>query len=227
MREIILDQYFHYSSRTTTCALSRWLHGSESRWGCRGQACLTWSMKRIVLAVAVLLISSIVPLETATASSTSPSCPPSVIHISQSGVLAGAGSVNLLFSITSDSRQDCSLKGYPRFHFYAESGARLSVGETDRATPDGNWLGGLAKGISLPKVTLSKGKHVASFFMDGNEMATSAHCISTKNAVGMLPRSQTPIHISLTEGSSYNWCAGIMIHPIVPGITGKDPPGPI
>jgi hypothetical protein len=163
------------------------------------------------------------------ASTTVKTCVSSALHLEYDQVRAGTGNVNLFFLIRNGSSESCALRGFPRPTFLGSNGTRLSISQTNSADSDGNDLGGLRPGLAIPTVILAASNGVASFSIYGRDMPhgnSLKGCVKTRTMLTELPGVAGRYTIALTPNSEIfdTWCGGVIIHPIVPGRTGVDPP---
>jgi len=161
-------------------------------------------------------------------------CAVSSVRVTDFNTVVGAGNVNDLFWIRNLASSACSLRGYVRVEYVGVYGIGVSdakpklltVSEARSYGRDGNDVGGLKKGLSIPTVVL-KSNGVASFWLYGTDEqhGTSAtnRCIISDKMLLWLPGSSTSITVQPLKNNGFYWCGGFTAHPIVPGESGSDP----
>lgn len=188
-------------------------------------------MRRIQIVVLsiTLFLSGCVSLtgNTSASATTVESCAASAVRVTYGGFLGGAGSENNLFWVTNVGTQSCSLHGYPEVNFLGPHAVQLSLKVTNTANRDYNDLGGLKRGEALPTVSLAAHGGVGSFMIYGTDVqhgSPPSTCIETRKMLVTLPNVEQHYTVLTPVGSSFYWCGGIAVHPLVPGRTGADPP---
>jgi hypothetical protein len=185
-------------------------------------------MQIVVLSVTLFLSGCISLADNTSADATTlESCSASAIHVTFSGFLGGAGSINNLFWVTNAGGQTCVLHGYPVVTFLGPHAVQLSLKVTNTANRDYNDMGGLKRGEALPTVSLSAHGGVASFMIYGTDIqhgSPPTTCIETRKMLVTLPNVEQRYTVLAQIGSAFYWCGGIAVHPLVPGRTGADPP---
>jgi Protein of unknown function (DUF4232) len=182
--------------------------------------------------VAALSLCSfaIVNWQGAEASTSAPLCSQSELRVTYSGILAGTGNFNMFFVVKNVSSKNCSLRGFPQTSFKGAENVQLRVPYVDSADSDGNDLGGLRPGEAIPTVVLAAGHGVASFSIYGrDEPRTNSlkGCEEWRRMLVELPdvKSTETVYRLAQNEMSYLWCGSIVVHPVVPGRSGTDPPG--
>jgi hypothetical protein len=105
----------------------------------------------------------------------------------------------------------------------------LVVKQADNYGKDGNDLGGLASGLSMPTVDLSSTKSSASFWIYGVENSTTgpngvpSRCITSFKMTLRLPGDTKSLLARLAPGQGFYFCSTVNVHPIVGGSSGSDP----
>jgi hypothetical protein len=105
----------------------------------------------------------------------------------------------------------------------------LVVKQADNYGKDGNDLGGLAPGLSMPTVDLSSTKSSASFWIYGGENSITepngnpSRCITSFKMTLRLPGDARSLVARLAPGQGFYFCTTVNVHPIVPGSSGSDP----
>jgi hypothetical protein len=155
-------------------------------------------------------------------------CSGGQLHLEYSGQRVGTGNVNLIFLIKNVGLDTCTLRGFPRVSYVGPHDTRLSVPQTNSADNDGNDLGGLRPGVTVPTARLAGSHGVVSFSIYGRDETNGnaeKECINTRKMLTELPGVKGVITLLLTPvQGNFVWCGGITMHPIVPGTTGADPP---
>lgn len=167
-----------------------------------------------------------------------PSCTTASVRITDYNTVVGAGSVNDLFRIKNVSRQACSLRGYARVAYMGVYGIgtpykdpdRLTVSEVRSYGRNGNDIGGLKKGLSIPTVTLQPDGGGASFWLAGTDephVNQQSRCIISYKMLVWLPGSLGSMAVPPLHANGFYWCGTFAAHPILPGESGSDPPMPL
>lgn len=166
------------------------------------------------------------------------SCTTVSVRITDYNTVVGAGSVNDLFWIKNVSRQACTLRGYVRVAYVGVYGIgtpykdhhRLTVREVRSYGRNGNDIGGLKKGLQIPRVTVQPDGGLASFWLAGTDEPVGnppGRCIVSYKMLVWLPGSSTSIAVQPLRANGFYWCGGFAAHPILPGKSGSDPPRPL
>jgi hypothetical protein len=187
--------------------------------------------RRLTVFVSMLcLISlSISNRQIAGAANSVPTCSQSELHVDYDGTLAGTGNFNMFFLVKNVSARSCSLRGFPRASFRGADDVRLRVSQGNDPDRDGNDLGGLSPGVKIPRVVLAAGHGVASFSVYGRDQPhvnSLKGCQEWRRMLIELPgaRGFATVYALTSHEMSFLWCGGIIMHPVVPGPSGTDPP---
>jgi hypothetical protein len=199
--------------------------------------CQTDTMRRgaTTLAVVVLcLVGVLVAMSSPRAvGAVVPRCAANSVRVTDYKSAVGAGNVNDLFWIRNVSSSTCSLRGYVRVAYVGVYGigattARphsLVVSESRSYGRDGNDLGGLKMGVSIPTVILKR-HGLASFWLYGTDEqhgTPPSRCIVSHEMLVWLPGSAASLTVNSATNDGYYWCGGFAAHPIVAGESGSDP----
>ncbi|MGC1420561.1 MAG: hypothetical protein WA786_10650 [Acidimicrobiales bacterium] len=197
------------------------------------------SRGRLVLAIVAIFAGfSACGTSGATSNHVAPRCGPSSVRITDFNTLVGAGSVNDLFWIRNVSLEACTLRGYVRVAYIGAYGMgptenhphRLQVSEAHSYGRDGNDVGGLKGGLRIPTVTLQPESGIASFWIYGTDEPHSpppTRCIVSHKMLVWLPGASSLIVVQPLRANGFFWCGGFVVHPVVPGESGSDPPMPL
>lgn len=165
-------------------------------------------------------------------------CTAGSVRVSEYSFQGGAGNVNYLFRITRKGNRSCSLHGYVDVSFVGiygfgseplKNAHSLVVKRVENRGIDGNDLGGLAPALPMPTVDLSSEKSAASFWVYGNENATTqlngvaSRCITSFEMKLKLPGDTQSIVARMATGQGFYFCGTVDVHPVVPGSSGSDP----
>lgn len=196
-------------------------------------------MRRTVTILSVTAALVVGALETSVGSTAAagaaPPCSARAVRISDYNTIVGTGNVNDLFWVRNIASTSCSLRGYVRVAYVGVYGIatphknphRLTVREVRSYGRDGNDLGGLKKGLSVPTVTLEAHGGVASFWLYGTDEPHNdppTRCITSYTMLAWLPGSSSSITVQPRRNNGFFWCGGFAAHPIVEGRSGSDPP---
>ena len=199
-------------------------------------------MRRASVIVTMFVLLSVafpnVMSTSSTAAAVAPVCTASSVRISDYNTLVGTGSVNDLFWIRNVTSHVCSLRGYVRVSYVGVYGIgtpykepqRLSVPEVHSYGRVGNDVGGLKRGLSMPRVTIRPDGGVASFWLAGTDEPVGnlpGRCIDSREMLVWLPGSSTSIVVQPLRANGFFWCGGFAAHPILPGKSGSDPSMPL
>jgi hypothetical protein len=167
-----------------------------------------------------------------------PRCPAASVRVNEYSFQGGTGHVNYLFRITNKVNRTCSLHGYAHVSFVGiygfgwkplKNGHPLVVQQVEDHGGDGNYIGGLATGLSMPTVDLSTTKSAASFWIYGLENSTTgpngvaSRCITSFEMRVKIPGDQKSLVARLAPGQGFYFCGPVGVDPIVPGSSGSDP----
>jgi hypothetical protein len=159
-----------------------------------------------------------------------PPCYASAVRVTEHNAVVGAGHVNDLFWIRNISDRACSIRGYPRVEYVDSKGTSLSVASSDSPGNDGNFVGGLKRGLAVPPSILVARGGLASFWVDGLDIQAGSPppaCIHTTRMFVLLPRIMTLTRVITPRGNGYFWCGGVLVLPVLPGNSGSDPSRPL
>jgi hypothetical protein len=95
---------------------------------------------------------------------------------------------------------------------------------------DGNDIGGLKRGLPVPRVTVQPNGGVASFWLTGTDEPVGnppGRCIVSHKMLVWLPGSSISIVVQPLRANGFFWCGGFAAHPILPGKSGSDPSMPL
>ena len=199
-------------------------------------------MRRASVVVTMFVLLSVgfptVMSSSSTAAAVARGCAASSVRITDYNTLVGAGSVNDLFWIRNLSSHACSLRGYVRVAFVGVYGSgtpykdpqRPVVREVHSYGRDGNDIGGLKRGLPVPRVTIQPDGGVASFWLAGTDEPVGnppGRCIDSREMLVWLPGSSTSIVVQPLRANGFFWCGGFAAHPILPGKSGSDPSMPL
>lgn len=141
-------------------------------------------------------------------------CAGTDLAVSLGGTSAGAGhrGLAILFRNTGPAR--CYLRGYPRVVALDAAGRQVARAAQ---SPRG-YLGGLAAGRSIPRVTLAPGG-TASAMVEGLAFngASGRACAAYRGLLVTPPGGTRPTRLTLTG----DLCSGLQVHPFVSGRTGR------
>lgn len=128
---------------------------------------------------------------------------------------AGAGHSAVLLIFTNTGAATCRLYGYPGADALDAAGKTLAHAKRTTA----GYMGGLAAGAKIPTVDVTSGQ-AASAMLE----ATGAHADGSACTVyaGLLVTPPDETQSSRVAWPS-NGCADLQIHPIVAGVTGRQP----
>jgi hypothetical protein len=205
------------------------------------EACENQAVKRMFLVTLLIVVIGHVFTSSGPASaesSTLPRCSTASVRVDEYSFQGGAGNLNYLFRIARTGSRACSLHGYVHVSFVGTYGLKpepltkvrtLAVKQSLNRGMDGNDIGGLAPGIEMPTVSLSSAGSAASFWLYGNDAATSGpngvalRCISSSEMRLRLPGDAKSLTVHMAPGQDFNFCGTVNVHPIVPGSSGSDP----
>jgi hypothetical protein len=145
-----------------------------------------------------------------------PPCQDGQILVSNAGGGAGLGHVDQVLLFTNDSQATCTLSGYPGVAGLDAQGSQIVQAER---TPSG-YFGGLQNSATTPPIVALAPGQSASAIVEGTDSpAGSATSCPTYPALLVTPPNLT-VSVRVTPGLP--GCSPIEIHPLVPGISGRE-----
>ncbi|MBO0871386.1 MAG: DUF4232 domain-containing protein [Micromonosporaceae bacterium] len=139
-------------------------------------------------------------------------CATSGLTVSLGHAGAGAGHRGVAVVFGNSGSVGCYLRGYPRVVALDASGRQVA---SATHTPRG-YLGGLAQGHSIGKVTLAPGG-TGSAYVEGMAFNPDGTACTGYRALLVTPPGGTsPTRLDLTG----DLCSGLQVHPVVSGSTG-------
>ena len=163
------------------------------------------------------------------ASSTSQSslrCGSDQLSVVWRGTTGGlAGTFGDLFWIRNEGTSPCVISGFPSVAVSVK-GKRLSMKTKDLEGHNGNDQMGVAPGRRIPSIRLLSGG-VASFWVFGNDVTST--CINADDMTVAVKSLSGFASIPAPEGfQAWTYCGGgFEVNPMVPGVSGSDPPRPL
>jgi hypothetical protein len=179
----------------------------------------------VVIASSMALIGG----STSGASSTSQSsmrCGDDQLSVVWRGTTGGlAGTFGDLFWIRNEGTSPCVLSGFPSVAIYLK-GKRQPIKTKDLEGHYGNDQMGVATGGRIPSIRLLR-EGVASFWVFGNDVASN--CIKGDDMTITVKSLSGFASIPVPKGfQSWIYCGGgFEVNPMVPGVSGSDPPRPL
>lgn len=138
------------------------------------------------------------------------------LHVTNGDVGAAAGHSAFVVHLRNTGDSLCTLSGYPQVTGIDSTGHRV----TAQQGPNG-YMGGSSLAGPPPPLRLSAGEQVSVLVEGVNNPGGNATSCPTLDRL----RLSVAGHTYPLTGSLWN-CAGLFVHPLVPGTTGNLPPAP-
>jgi len=180
----------------------------------------------LLLVASSLFLTGVPPGGGATNSTSTLRCGTDELNVIWRGTTGGlAGTVGELFWIRNQGLSPCVVSGFPTITFYA-NGKKLPMQTSDVAGHFGNDMMGVASKKRLPTIRLLSNA-IASFWIFGNDVMSK--CINASQIMTSVKSLTGHALIPVPRGySAWIFCGGgIAVNPMVPGVSGSDPPRPL
>ena len=131
---------------------------------------------------------------------------------------AGAGHVGTVLVFRNTGTGRCALSGYPGVAGLDANGAQVAQA---RRTANG-YLGGLQSGLTTgPEVPLAPGA-AASALVEGTDVPVGSATSCPSYPALLVTPPGTTVSVRLVLADPFPGCSGLMVHPVVPGLTGSN-----
>lgn len=180
----------------------------------------------LLFVVSSLSVGGSIPAGASSTSASSLKCGSDQLSVVWRGTTGGlAGTFGDLFWIRNRGASPCVISGFPRIAIY-EKGKKLHLKTHDLDGHRGNDQMGVARGRRIPTIRLLPGR-LASFWVFGNDVAQK--CIDGGEMTVSIRSLVGSASIPVPQGfQSWIFCGGgAEVDPMVPGVSGSDPPRPL
>lgn len=198
-------------------------------------------MRRVLTVVVVMGLLSVVGPTVAPESgaATLVGCTTSQLNVIAYNVSVAAGTVGDLFWVADTGTRACTLRGYANVSYSGNYGIVQSKKPSQPLVVTEEHgrryvnIAGVAKDRVLPRVSLSPGGAIASFWIFGTDMphqlanGHQSRCIFSNVMYVSLSKGAPEVLVEPVRAGNFDWCGPVTVFPVVAGDTGSDPPFPL